>query len=151
MFLVSLNYNDEGDILIFFVEMNRSQTEIPTLPLPVCSQKAISTPDGIPYFLYHFPAVTVDQALLLPDLEITVDFDPLLAGLSGMFQLSARTQFPLVVGLSNEIQDDVAHTVPVTFIPGVNMAASYIWGIRQIYTNGILAALGMFEVSMWFY
>ncbi len=33
------------------------------------------------------------------------------------------------------------------FSQGVNMAASAIVDVRQVYANGALAALGMFEVS----
>ena len=67
-----------------------------------------------------------------------------------MFQSSARTQLPLLIGLANDLYADVHHTVPVVFLPGVNMAASVIVDVRQIYTNGALAALGMFEVSLYF-
>ena len=145
-----LNYINEGDILIFFAALNSSETEIPTLPLPVCSQKTIpsSSSNRVPYFLYHCPTATVENLLLLPDLEITVDFGPLLVGLSGMSQISARTQLPLVIGLSNIPIVDVQHTVPVTFIPGVNMAAPYIVGVRQVNANRALAAFGIFGVSL---
>lgn len=87
----------------------------------------------------------------LPDLNINVDFGPLLAGLSGMFQWSARIQLPLVIGLANDIRDDMAHTVPITMVPGINIAAPYIVDVRQVYTNGALAALGIFEVSLSFH
>ena len=92
--------------------------------------------------------MTGENGWLLPDLDITVDFGPLLDGLSGMSQFSARTQLPLVIGLSNDLSDDVTHTVPVTFIPGINMAAPYIVGVRQVYTSRALAAFGIFEVSL---
>ncbi len=84
----------------------------------------------------------------LPDLNINVDFSQLAIGLSGMVQYSARTQLPLVIGLSNDVFIDAIYKVPLTIIPGVNMAASYTIRIRQVYANGILAALGMFEVYM---
>ncbi len=115
----------------------------------MCSQKTTHpSSDSFPYFFYHCPAATVEKSLLLPDLDITVDFGPLLAGLSGMSQLSARTQLPLVIGLCNELYDDLIYTVPVTFIPGVNMAAPYIVDIRQVNANPALAAFGIFEVSL---
>ncbi len=109
IFLVSqVNYIYEGDILMFFAALNSSETEIPTPSLPGCSQKTIPpSADSFPYFLYHCPAATVEKSLLLPDLDITVDFGPLLTGLSGMSQLSARTQLPLVIGLSNTLYDDL--------------------------------------------
>ena len=130
--------------------MNSSKTTIPTLPLPVCKQKTedSSGSNRLPYFFYSCPAVIIDQAWLLPDLDINVDFGPLTAGLSGMFQFSARTQLPLVIGLSNELLDDLTHTVPVTMIPGVNIIAPYIVGVRQVYVNGAWAAFGIFDVSL---
>lgn len=104
------------------------------------------------YYYYQCPTI-IDESgdFFLPDIYINVDFGPLFTGLSGMVRSSSRIQLPLVIGLSNNIFDDYTHTVPVTMIPGVNIAASYILGIRQVYANGILAALGIFEVSMPLY
>lgn len=138
------------DILISITAINfSSETEIPTVPLPVCHQKTGGLGSGsTPYFFYNCPAVQGNNGWTLPDLDINVDFDPLVTGLSGMLQYSARTQLPLVIGLSNELLDDLAHTVPVTIIPGVNMAAPYIVDVRQVYGNRALAAFGIFEVSL---
>ncbi|KJA20332.1 hypothetical protein HYPSUDRAFT_43228 [Hypholoma sublateritium FD-334 SS-4] len=115
--------------------------------LPVCQQ--LPHPESFPNskeFFYRCPPVNSENlGTLLPDLNINVDFAHLVTGLSGMVQFSARLQLPLVIGLSNNVVDDFTHTIPLTIIPGVNMAASYIINIRQIYTNGALAAFGFFD------
>lgn len=96
------------------------------------------------YFFYRCPTSVFDNQWVLPDLNINVNF----GRLASISHLYLRPQLPLVIGLSNNTFDDYTHTVPVTIIPGVNMAAPYILGIRQIYTSGVLATLGIFEVSM---
>ncbi|KJA20333.1 hypothetical protein HYPSUDRAFT_816951 [Hypholoma sublateritium FD-334 SS-4] len=121
------------------------------ITLPQCYTQI--TPDNAgneSYYSYLCPpADVVDYTL--PDLYITVDFGPLFTGLAGIDQPSGRTQLPLVIGLSNDLFNDYTHTVPVTIIPGMNMAAPYILGMRQIYTNVILATLGFFEASTSFF
>ncbi|KJA25454.1 hypothetical protein HYPSUDRAFT_213835 [Hypholoma sublateritium FD-334 SS-4] len=122
------------------------------LVLPVCHQKAL--PDahtGVPYYFYHCPPIPTETSYILPDLQINVDFGPLMDVLSNIAQASARTQLPLLIGLANDLYDDIIRTVPVTFLPGVNMAASVIVDVRQVYTNGALAALGIFEITRTFW
>ena len=123
----------------------------PGLVPPVCVQHSKFLPNApnVPYYFYHCPPISTNTSYILPDLQINVDFSPLMDGLSNMVQSSARTQLPLLIGLSNNIYDDLIRTVPVAFLPGVNMAASVIVDVRQVYTNGALAALGMFEVSLY--
>ena len=123
----------------------------PRLVPPVCVQHSKFLPNApnVPYYFYHCPPISTNTSYILPDLQINVDFSPLMDGLSNMVQSSARTQLPLLIGLSNNIYDDLIRTVPVAFLPGVNMAASVIVDVRQVYTNGALAALGMFEVSLY--
>ena len=131
-------------LLTALVNVNNSQPY-------VCQQGVIPDVAGnVPYYFYHCPAIQTTTSYYLPDLQINVDFSLIMEGLSNMFQSSARTQLPLLIGLANDLYDDVHHTVPVVFLPGVNMAASVIVDVRQIYTNGELAALGMFEVSLYF-
>ncbi|KJA20356.1 hypothetical protein HYPSUDRAFT_1092600 [Hypholoma sublateritium FD-334 SS-4] len=117
-------------------------------PLPVCHQHHRLDVNRDPIYFYHCPPVILTSALFLPDLVISVDFGPLISGLSGLVQTSSRIQLPLVIGLSNEIKDDLTHTVPVTIIPGVNMAASYIVAVRQVFINGALAAFGIFDAAV---
>ncbi len=124
---------------------------IPDLVPPVCSQKAFPGAHNVPYYFYHCPPIPTETSYILPDLQINVDFGPLMDGLSNIAQTSARTQLPLLIGLANDLYDDIVRTVPVAFLPGVNMAASVIVDVRQVYTNGALAALGMFEVSLYFH
>ena len=120
--------------------------------LPVCQQyQGIDIESKVPLYYYACTPVIVNSTWYLPDLEINVDFDRLITGLSGMVQYSARTQLPLVIGLADNIDDNLIHTVPITIIPGVNMAASYIVDVRQVYTNRASAALGMFNVSISFH
>ena len=138
-----INIENIQNIDVFFKEDKR---------LPYC-HKTVDTNifHNVSYYYYWCPSSKdASGELLLPDLNINVDFGPLLTGLSGIFPYSARVQLPLVIGLSNDTFFDYTHTVPVTFIPGINMAAPYTLGLRQIYTNGILAALGIFEVSELF-
>lgn len=119
--------------------------------LPVCGQRERWSDFNdikAPFFFYHCPPVTSPSGWALPDLDINVDFGPLVIGLSGMFQLSARTQLPLVIGLSDDLGDDLNYTVAVTIIPGINMAAAYTVDARQVYSNRALAAFGIFEVSL---
>ena len=117
-----------------------------------CSQKVVpDTQTHVPYYSYHCPPIKAETSYILPDLQINVDFGPLSDGLSKMDQLSARTQLPLLIGLANDLDDNIIRTVPVAFLPGVNMAASVIADVRQVNTNGALAALGMFEVSLYFH
>lgn len=134
---------------MFVTAIKSSYTEIPTLPLPVCNQGTSgSGSDDTLLLFYNCPAVISDNGWLLPDLDINVDFGPLVIGLSGMFQFSARTQLPLVIGLSDDLGDDLNYTVAVTIIPGINMAAAYTVDARQVYSNRALAAFGIFEVSL---
>ena len=100
---------------------------------------------NISFFYYQCPFIigTDQNQTVLTDLNINVNF----SSLGGLGPSYPRPQLPLLIGLSNNLMDDYTHTVPITILPGVNMAAPYIWGIRQIYANGVLAALGMFEVS----
>lgn len=128
-------------LMLFTVLANNSE-----LVLPVCHQKVLPDAHNVPYYFYHCPPISTETSYILPDLQINVDFSPLVDGLSNIAQASARTQLPLLIGLANDLYDDIIHTVPVTFLPGVNMAASVIVDVRQVYTNGALAALGIFEV-----
>lgn len=116
--------------------------------LPVCHQNPFIDEISTPFFSYNCPSLSYQSTLFLPDLAINVDFGPLVNGLSGMVHYSARTQLPLVIGLSNDTVNDYTHTVPITILPGVNMAASYLMDVRQVYTNGALSSFGLFEVSL---
>lgn len=135
------------NILTSLIASDISDSETATTDFPRCQQGTLWSND-ISYFFYECPLSDPAVGLMLPDLSINVDFGPLAV----IAQSYVRPQLPLLIGLSNSSLDDYAHTVPVTFIPGVNMAAAYILGIRQIYTDGVLlATLGMFEVSMSLY
>ena len=82
-----------------------------------CSQKVVpDTQTHVPYYSYHCPPIKAETSYILPDLQINVDFGPLSDGLSKMDQLSARTQLPLLIGLANDLADNIIHTVPVAFL-----------------------------------
>lgn len=134
------------NILTSLIASDSYDSETSTNDFPRCQQETLWS-DDISYFFYECPSTFVQDTLVLPDLDINVDFGPL-AGIAPSY---VRRQLPLLIGLSNNTFDDYTHSLPVSIIPGVNMAAPYIVGIRQIYTNGVLATLGMFEVSMSLY
>ncbi len=88
-----------------------------------CNQSVVAdTQTHAPYLTYHCPPIRTETSYILPDLQINVDFAPLTDGLSKMDQVSARTQLPLLIGLANDLDDNLIRTVPVAFLPGVNMA-----------------------------
>ncbi|KJA20329.1 hypothetical protein HYPSUDRAFT_68540 [Hypholoma sublateritium FD-334 SS-4] len=118
---------------------------MPTYSYSQCEQGTFGSGNDS-YFFCRCPTTVLNKQWVLADLNINVDFS-LLGNISHLY---TRPQLPLVIGLSNNTIDDYTHTVPVTFIPGVNMAAPYILGIRQVYTNGVLAALGIFEATKTF-
>ena len=141
---MSINHADKG--LIILTSIENDGLYAPARYYERCHHDN-QTYKNLTFSFYQCQFIIDANIPILTDLSINVNF----SALAGLEQFYNRRQLPLLIGLSNNLIDDYTHTVPVTIIPGVNMAASYIWGIRQIYTNGILAALGMFEVSMWFY
>ncbi|KJA21276.1 hypothetical protein HYPSUDRAFT_88078 [Hypholoma sublateritium FD-334 SS-4] len=118
--------------------------------LPACGKGVMAAPNRIPSFYYQCSSALISTDYVLPDLNINIDFDLLISGLSGMVG-PARTQLPLVIGLSDDPVDDLIHTESVTIIPGVNMAVSYIIDVRQVYNNGAMAAFGSFYVMRKFW
>ena len=54
------------------------------------------------------------------------------------------------IGLTNDTEKTIAHTKPVTLLPGVNLVATTSRHIRQTFSSPLFSGLGLFEVSFYF-
>lgn len=63
---------------------------------------------------------------------------------------SAPNMLEVRIGLTNDTEKIIAHTKPVTLLPGVNLVATTSMHIRQTFSSPLFSGLGLFEVSFYF-
>ncbi|KAF5315033.1 hypothetical protein D9619_007477 [Psilocybe cf. subviscida] len=97
---------------------------------------------------------TGDKFWFLPDLLININFTMLAPGTPMANPTSIQKASHVVIGLSNStdsVKNIIQRTIPFALIQGVNLAASIIPDIRQIYSNPALAAFGIFQMTSLFW